>query len=276
MSDRLQADIIKAAVAENNKMNIDVIVHQAIDSTNSWSMQQCKRGRVLPFVSFAEQQDQGRGRRGKQWITSKYSNIAMSLSWPFAASYSQLQLLPLSVAMAVVETLEHIGLAHVQVKWPNDVLVQGKKIAGILIETQPISDGDIAVVIGVGLNYKMPADKIKAWRGKSEVFMEITDIEREMMKQAMSKKTNRADVAAILLQNIINVVQVYQMQPKYHLERFREQYDYCREKSVEIILDNDEVLTGLARGVNDDAELQVMIDGEQRSFNSADVSVKTP
>jgi BirA family transcriptional regulator, biotin operon repressor / biotin---[acetyl-CoA-carboxylase] ligase len=275
MSDRLQADIIKAAVAESNKVNIDVIVHQSIDSTNSWSMQQCKRGKVLPFASFAEQQEQGRGRRGKQWITSKYSNIAMSLSWPFAASYSRLQLLPLSVAMAVVETLEEIGLAHVQVKWPNDVLVRGKKIAGILIETQPVNDIDIAVVTGVGLNYRMPADKIKAWRGKREVFIEITDIERETKKQAMCEKTNRADVAASLLKNIINVVQGYQTQPGYQLERFREQYDYCKGKSVEIILDNDEILTGLARGVNDDAELIVLIDGEQRTFNSADVSVKT-
>jgi BirA family transcriptional regulator, biotin operon repressor / biotin---[acetyl-CoA-carboxylase] ligase len=276
MLDSLRADIIKAAVAKNNKVDLDVVVHQSIDSTNSWSMQQCKLGKVLPFASFAEQQEQGRGRRGKQWITSKYSNIAMSLSWPFVTSYMQLQLLPLSVAMAVVATLEDIGLLHVQVKWPNDVLVEGKKIAGILIETQPLSDEGIAVVIGVGLNYKMPTDRIKTWRGKREVFLEITDIEREMTKRTMSGKTNRADVAASLLQNIISVIQVYQSQPGYHLEQFREQYDFCRGKSVEVILDNREVLTGLAQGVNDDAELLVLIEGKQRSFNSADVSVMTP
>jgi biotin-(acetyl-CoA carboxylase) ligase len=88
------------------------------------------------------------------------------------------------------------------------------------------------------------------------------------------KKTDRAKVAVLLLQNIIEVLQVYRSEPGFYLEKFRSCYDYCKEKSVEIILDNQEVLTGIAQGINNDAELLVLIDGEQHVFNSAEVSVK--
>lgn len=269
----LQTGLLADAAASRD-LDMDVVVHQAVDSTNTWSMQQCKAGRNLPFACFAESQTSGRGRRGKQWVMSPNSNIAMSLSWSFVRSHMQLHLLPLSIAMAIVATLEHIGLRHVQVKWPNDVFVQERKIAGILIETQPLNDKEIAVVIGVGLNYKMPENKIMSERGGSEIFSEITDIEREISMQAAGQKTDRTNVAVLLLQNIIDVLQVYQSGPGRYLEKFRTQYDYCKDKSVEIILDNQEVLTGFAQGVNDDAELLVLIDGELQVFNSAEVSVK--
>jgi BirA family transcriptional regulator, biotin operon repressor / biotin---[acetyl-CoA-carboxylase] ligase len=274
MLDRLQPGIIKEAVIEKNNLDIDIIVHQTISSTNSWSLQQCKSGRVLPFASFAEQQTQGRGRRGKQWVMSPNSNIAMSLSWRFAVESMQFHLLPLSVAMAIVATLEDLGLEHVQVKWPNDVMVQGKKIAGILIETQPIDRDEFAVVVGVGLNYKMPVKKILKQEGMA-VFSEITDVEREISSQGVCRLTDRTDTAISLLQSVIDVMQNYLSEPERYLDKFRAQYDYCKNKEVELILDNGEILSGVALGVDDSAELLVMIDGKQQVFNSAEVSVKT-
>jgi len=274
MQDRLQPDIIKAAVIENNNLDVDIVVHQTIASTNSWSLQQCKSGRVLPFASFAEQQTEGRGRRGKQWIMSPNSNIAMSLSWPLVVSSMQLHMLPLSIAMAIVATLEDLGLMHVRVKWPNDVMVQGKKIAGILIETQSVDRDVVAVVVGIGLNYKMPVQKILKQEGSS-VFSEITDVERELTTQEACRVTDRTAVAASLLKNTVDVMQNYVSEPKRYLEKFRRQYDYCKDKEVEVVLDNGVMLSGVAQGVNDSAELLVMVDGESQTFNSAEVSVKT-
>lgn len=69
-------------------------------------------------------------------------------------------------------------------------------------------------------------------------------------------------------------MQGYLSEPERYLERFRTRYDYCNEKSVDVVLDNQQVLSGVAQGVNDNAELLVLIDGEQRVFNSAEVSVK--
>jgi BirA family transcriptional regulator, biotin operon repressor / biotin---[acetyl-CoA-carboxylase] ligase len=284
MLKQLHADILKASVAVRNDISLDVVVHGLIDSTNSWSLQQVKAGRDLPFACFAEMQTQGRGRRGKQWLMSSGTNIAMSLTWSFALSYEELNLLPLSVAMAIVETLESLGLCHVQVKWPNDVYVQGRKIAGILLETRVMKPGleaapvaepetlpEIAVVIGVGLNYDMSAYEPDNVQSVSPL---LTDVCSEAELQALELIPKRTEVAKKLLQNIVGICQDYPQSAASDLSRFRQYYDYCNGKCVDLVLSDGTVLSGVAQGVNSRAELLVLIDGQQQSFNSAEVSVR--
>ncbi|GMR01667.1 MAG: hypothetical protein BMS9Abin19_1084 [Gammaproteobacteria bacterium] len=280
MTDSLQVDILKAAAAEKLDVALNVVVHKSIDSTNSWCLRQSKSGKTLPFACFAEEQTSGRGRRGKRWFMSAYSNIAMSLTWPFVLSKQPLHLLPLSIALAIVETLESLGIKHVQIKWPNDVYVQGKKIAGILIETQPIKDGQVnenvtdgkhvAVVIGLGLNYEM----LRHDQMKIDELLVLTDICEQIKSQKVATKPERNVVASALLHNVVTVCQEFRLLSRKNLEKFRASYDYCKQKKVEIILDNDEMLSGIAQGVNDNAELIVLVEGGQRVFNSADVSVR--
>ena len=270
MVKKLRADLLASAVAATRDLDMDIVVHQAVDSTNSWCMQQCKDGRKLPFACFAESQTSGRGRRGKRWAMLPNSNIAMSLSWSFVRLHPKLHLLPLSIAMAIVATLEHIGLRHVQVKWPNDVFVQGRKIAGILIETQPLNDKEVAVVIGVGLNYDMSVLRYD----QSLDLPVLTDICYELESGQKAEAPQRSQVAALLLQRAVEVCQSFHQDAEWYLEKFRARYDFCLDKNIEIILDNGEKRSGVATGVNDKAELLVMIDGKQQVFNSAEVSVK--
>ncbi len=281
MVDYLQAERLKVAVAEKNDMTLDVVVHKSIDSTSSWCLQQSKLGKVLPFACFAEEQTSGRGRRGKHWLMSANRNIAMSLVWPFVFSAQSLHLLPLSVALAIVQTLESFGIKHVQIKWPNDVYVQGKKIAGILIETQAIKneqvgenvvDGKhVAVVIGLGMNYEMlMCDQVN-----NQDSLALTDICEQVKLQKIAVKPTRNMVASALLCNVIAVCQNFEQTSVESLKKFRACYDFCKQKNLEIILDNKELLFGVAQGVNDNAELIVLIDDELRVFNSADVSVRS-
>ena len=290
MSDQLQAELLKMTIVEKCAIDMDVLVFASIDSTNSWSLQQCKAGKVLPFACFAEAQIQGRGRRGKHWLMPAYSNIAMSLSWLFDLSHQTLHLLPLSIAVAVVESLESFGLKQVQIKWPNDVYVGGEKIAGILIETRPVKiepnigqvietrqmetkpveTKPIAVVIGIGLNYDMAL----FGQGESQKKIDFTDVCEQIKLQNIELKPDRAEVAASLLHYVVDLCQNFQQQAEHHLEVFRSQYDFCGQKNVKIMLDNKEVLTGIAQGVTDRAELRVNIEGEERIFNSAEVSVR--
>lgn len=269
--DRLQADVIKAAVKVSAD-DMDVVVHESIDSTNSWSLRQSKAGKELPFACFAEEQTQGRGRRGKSWKMAASSNIAMSIAWPFSLTQQSLHLLPLSVALAIVETLESFNLKQVQIKWPNDVYVDGKKIAGILIETQPLRDAvedkkDLAVIIGVGVNYDMSSQD-------NSGLPDFTDVVDEMKIQAIESGPDRAVVASALLKGVVGVCQNFQENSEQYLKKYRARYDYCKAKHVELILDSNEVLSGIAQGVNEKAELVVMVDGEKRAFNSAEVSVR--
>jgi len=289
MTEYLQAGALKAVVAGHNGINMDVVVHKTIDSTNSWSLQQCRAGKTLPFACFAEEQKAGRGWRGKQWLMSAGANIALSICWPFDLSYQKLHLLPLAIALAIVDTLEDLNLKHVQIKWPNDVYVRGKKIAGILIEAQAVkarsADGimvdksllgnmQAAMVIGIGLNYDMSSFAATLEHERSQALPVLTDVEHEMKRQAVEQKTDRIIVAASLLQNVVDVCQNFPQDPNQYLEKFRRQYDFCENKTVEIILDDLREVTGVAQGVSDNAELIVLIDGEERLFNSAEVSVK--
>ncbi len=286
----LQADDLKAVVVKKLDVALDVIIHKTVDSTNSWCLRQSKLGKVLPFVCFAEQQTSGRGRRGKQWFMSESSNVAMSLTWSFVLSRQPINLLPLSIALAIVETLESMGINQVQIKWPNDVYVQGKKIAGILIETQAVTyqqvsncitdeksingklsnDKHWAVVIGVGLNYQMLLqDQIKA-----DEPLVLTDICQQFESQKLTVKPTRNSVASTLLCNVITVCQNFSQMSGESLGKFRASYDYCKDKEITIILGNGEVLTGVAQGVTDDAELLVLVAGELCVFNSAEISVR--
>ena len=278
--EKLQAESIAAEVLATSGRGLEVVVLDSVDSTNIWSLQQCRAGKTLPFACFAEEQTSGRGRRGKQWLMQADNNIAMSLSWPFVLSHQQMQLLPLSISMAIVDTLENLKLGDVQVKWPNDVYVRGRKIAGILIETQPVKKNQIdtggadtnhvAAVIGIGLNYDMSELR----HDESLDLPVLTDFCYEFESSQEGKAPERSQVASLLLRRVLEVCQSFQQDAERYLEKFRARYDFCIDKTVEIILDNGEKRSGLARGVNDNAELLVMIDGKQQVFNSAQVSVK--
>lgn len=128
-------------------------VVQQTGSTNSDLMKR------LPFLSgptllVAETQTAGRGRAGRSWLSEPGSSLTFSLAWPFTDPPQTLLGLPLAVGVALVEALGSMGLS-VQLKWPNDVLKEGKKLAGVLIET---ANHQLQTwsVIGIGLNLLMP------------------------------------------------------------------------------------------------------------------------
>lgn len=281
---KLNAVQMKAVIAAENNLDMDVVVHDSVESTNTWALHQSKAGRKIPFACFAELQTQGRGRRGKFWLMQPHANVAMSLTWPLDLSSPQVNLLPLSVALAIVETLESIGIGDVMIKWPNDVYVKGKKISGVLIETQSAEmalvdkcdDKDeenknwVAAVIGIGLNFdmspEMPAEK--------NTVPVLTDICSELLALENTKEISRQFIAVSLLQKVTTVCQNFQWDADRYLGKLRERYDYCKGREVEVILADDEILLGRALGVNDSAELVVLINGEERVFNSAEVSVR--
>ncbi len=286
MMSAFTAENIQALAEECS--DLDIVVHDTIGSTNTWALHECKAGRVLPFACFAEQQTAGKGRRGKTWLMSKGANIAMSLAWPFRLQYQDLQLLPLTIAMSIVETLESFGLKHVQIKWPNDVYVEGKKIAGILVETQMLKDeaGNnkiIAVVIGIGLNYDMSdiessfSDEasLEAIAAMKLMYTDLCVVFEQQLAETSAVKPERLMLASKLLQCVNNACQIYSGNPQFVLNAFRQKYDYCQNKAIDIIRDDQSIVAGVAKGVTDNAELIVEINGKQQLFNSAEVSIKT-
>ena len=115
-------------------------------------------GRVHVLVT--DRQTAGRGRRGRQWLSWEGASLTFSLLWRFAQGTPAPAGLSLAAGLALARALEQLGVEGVQLKWPNDVLVHGDKLAGILVELLPMRGRPPAAVIGIGLNLRLPADAV--------------------------------------------------------------------------------------------------------------------
>ncbi len=143
-----------------------VEVVQSIESTNSYLLSKpiIEGGAT---VCVAESQTSGRGRRGNNWQSAPYRNVMMSLSWGFESWPPTITGLGLAVALAVTESLNKEYGLNIKIKWPNDLMVSGDKLAGVLIDVVGESSGACNVVIGLGLNVHQPdwsADNESAYR----------------------------------------------------------------------------------------------------------------
>lgn len=154
--DLLDAEAIRGALGERARNALcDLTLLAETDSTNSYLLQ----GEGLPSgsVCLAERQRAGRGRRGRQWVSPFAQNIYLSLVWRFEGGAGVLEGLSLAVGVAIARALESLGFIGIALKWPNDLLYEGRKLAGILLEMSGDPAGECQVVVGVGVNVKMPA-----------------------------------------------------------------------------------------------------------------------
>lgn len=153
-----------AAIAAQSQSGVKVEVLAQTGSTNADLL---ARAATLaePLLLVAEHQTAGRGRAGRSWLSSPEGSLTFSLAWRFEGGPQALAGLPLAIGVALAETLGRLGV-QVQLKWPNDLLKDGDKLAGILIETQAAPGGGIWAVIGIGLNLLMP-DEMEARLGRS-------------------------------------------------------------------------------------------------------------
>lgn len=116
-----------------------------------------------PLLRIADNQTAGRGRAGRSWLSQPGAALMFSLAWPFKGPLHKMTGLPMAVGVALAETIVSLGVP-VQIKWPNDLLRDGAKLAGILVETQNTGNA-IWAVIGCGINLVMP-DELEARIGR--------------------------------------------------------------------------------------------------------------
>jgi biotin operon repressor BirA-like protein len=109
-------------------------LHASIDSTNSWLMAKGAAGEPSGAVCLAEQQLSGRGRRGRHWVSPYGRNIYLSLLWRFDMTPMQVAGLSLAAAVGVLRTLQAFDCQDAGLKWPNDILWQERKLAGLLLD----------------------------------------------------------------------------------------------------------------------------------------------
>ncbi len=172
-----------ARIAQLAKAGVAVEVVAETGSTNADLLQRAPQlGGNLMLI--AERQNAGRGRAGRSWLSSEGGSLTFSLAWRFACPLHALAGLPLAVGVALAETLASLDV-KVQLKWPNDLLKDGAKLAGVLIETQSAPDGAIWAIIGVGLNLTLP-DALEAQIGRPAASAPwLAGMERDILAAAL-------------------------------------------------------------------------------------------
>jgi len=185
---------------ENQCYLNEIVILESVNSTNTFLIEENKNKDNKIKVCFAESQSAGRGRLGRRWISPLGCNIYLSLLWSFKCGLEQLSGLSIAVAMAVLEALTAYGISDVvKLKWPNDVLWKGKKLAGILVELSSQGKDFHNAVIGVGLNVNM-----------SEAFSQ--DISQPWcdIAEIIGKTPNRNKLAGLLLDKLLSTLKLYQ------------------------------------------------------------------
>ncbi len=148
------AEVTRALGAEAPRIRLEVV--DEIDSTSTRLVERAASGAPSGTCLAAEWQNAGRGRRGRSWVSSLGGSLTFSLLWRFERGAGHLGGLSLAAGAAVAHALADCGADRVQVKWPNDVVVDFRKVAGILVETSGEMQGPSIAVVGVGVNYRLP------------------------------------------------------------------------------------------------------------------------
>jgi len=229
---------------------------ERIDSTNTQLM---RRSDSAPhgLVLAAEWQDAGRGRLGRQWRMRLGGALAFSLLWRFDKGMAELSGLSLAVGVAIARVLKRLG-APVALKWPNDVLLDGKKLAGVLIELSGEAQGPVAVVIGIGLNLADPGDVGQPVAGLAAAGVQV----------------GRNQLLAELLGELAAVLGQF---AAHGFAAFREEWlshAAFLQQPVCISQGSHAPLEGVCLGVDVSGALLVETAHGPRAFHSGDVSVR--
>lgn len=257
--DLLDLDRIMLGLEEGVRRIVGrVVVLDTIDSTNNYARSElCKERGWLAVL--AESQTAGRGRLGREWVSPYGRNLYLSLGCTFADGVTSLQGISLVVGVAVHRALAKLAIAGLGLKWPNDILLNGKKLGGILLEVAGDPAGHCEVVVGIGLNVKMPCS----------VACSISQPWADMSGYQIT----RNQLAANILSELVPALHGF---PKTTFAGYRDEwqrYDAYRNALINVI-NNDKIVQGVARGVSDAGALRVDVDGRDLEFSGGEISLR--
>ncbi|KFK92548.1 MULTISPECIES: bifunctional biotin--[acetyl-CoA-carboxylase] ligase/biotin operon repressor BirA [unclassified Serratia (in: enterobacteria)] len=238
-----------------------VTVLPVVDSTNQYLLD-----RVADLESgdacVAEYQQAGRGRRGRQWISPFGANLYLSMFWRLEQGPAAAMGLSLVIGIVMAEVLQRLGAEQVRVKWPNDLYLNDRKLAGILVELTGKTGDAAQLVLGAGINMAMRethANKIdQRWVNLQETGINI----------------DRNELAATLLNELRQSLQQFEIEGlSSFISRWR-QLDNFIDRPVKLLIGEQQIF-GIARGIDQQGALLLEQEGVIKPFIGGEISLRS-
>jgi BirA family biotin operon repressor/biotin-[acetyl-CoA-carboxylase] ligase len=256
----LSLDLIQAELdADTRALFEDILIFDSVASTNDALWQRFEQGKTTPAICLAETQTAGRGRRGDRWQSPAAGNLYLSIYWPFPADNIR-NGLSIAVGMSLINTLNAEGINDLQLKWPNDVLHQRHKLAGILVESRFSSL--LNTVVGIGVNFDLPEST------RTQIPQPTTSL-----KQLTDNPPCRSRLAGKIIQTMSNTFFVFQQRGLEDFLPHWPKYDALDQQAITLISDTEQV-SATACGINDQGELRYLRDGEMHTLSNSYTSIR--
>ncbi|KTC56299.1 biotin--protein ligase [Pseudomonas fluorescens ABAC62] len=235
-------------------------IYNSVDSTNAEALRLAAVESGTPYLVLAEQQTAGRGRRGRKWTSPFAQNVYYSLVVRIEDGLRQLEGLSLVVGLAVMQTLRESGVQAAALKWPNDVLVGPKKIAGILLELVGDPADICHVVIGIGINANM--------QKADEVDQQWTSVHLET-----GSSIDRNYLVARLCMQLQGYLERHKASGFAALQEEWERNHAWQGRSVSLIAGVNRV-DGIVLGVDHQGGLRLSSDGAEKTYSGGELSLR--
>ena len=255
-ADRIRTALSPAAAAWLR----DLRVHLAVDSTNTRMAEAARSGTIDGLCWFAELQTAGRGRRGRSWFGHYARNLTVSMGFALGGTPGDAGALSLTVGLAVADLIERLGVADVALKWPNDVLIGGAKVCGILIELTA-QGRPLECVVGIGLNLHVSHDI------RAVIDQEVADLGQ------FGVTADRGALAAALVSNVVRFVGEFRRAGFGGMRMAYDDVHICHGRPCRVSRGN-RIYEGIVLGVTDSGELRLRGSEGERRFNGGEVSLR--
>lgn len=261
----LDKNLVLAAIGEQRAwFNLQIL--DEVASTNTYLMQQ--KGIAHATCVAAHVQTQGKGRRGRTWVSQLGASLTFSLLWWFQCGAAALSGLSLAVGVALIRAFNALGVDNVQLKWPNDVLVleenkQSKKLAGILIELQGDLEGPSAAVIGIGVNLNLPKNVLQS-----------IDQPAIDLANVSAKSINQSLLLGTILKHLADILSTFESRGFIGLQAEWLSYHAYQNKPVKMLLPNGTEVIGVVKDVADDGILLVETALGLQRFSAGEISLR--
>lgn len=258
----LDSAIILSAIHPRHQARIKGLeIHDRLESTNAFLWQKLQQGKQGPRLCLAEYQSQGQGRRGRHWQSPFGSNLYCSLLWHSPLPPARLGALSLAMGVAIARLLRTKGCPSVGLKWPNDLMSDQGKLGGILIQLQGEAQGPSDLVLGMGLNLRMPASSAE------RIDQPWTDLHR------LGCSWPRSQLAGALIQAVFDALDLYEHQGLAAFMDDWQRLDLWLGKDV-VIHQGEQRISGRYAGIDSQGFLLLETDSGRKAFHSGEVSLR--